>query len=299
MSLRRLLVLVCAESICCAGLAACSGPSPPALPLGWKTVTYHGIGIDVPKTWVVLPWFPNCGIRSPTVFFGPQRSVALRCERNNTTGEVVLGSLFPYPQGSGNRDTINGVRVDVVAETVPGNGFVGEARDFTRISVMLPAAHFAISVAVGESSAFSGGAPGRARKIVNTIHNAKGSTTATNASRSEVGVMTAQQAIELVRPGPQYGVTRSAAKLTTWGAALAASSPGASVPGSPEALTSKVWVVAFSVKYWPPFGLTVRPPDHWVAYVLDEKTGSNPESMSGPATWPPFFDSLRDLSSTS
>jgi hypothetical protein len=115
-------------------------------------------------------------------------------------------------------------------------------------------------------------------------------------TRAHPSVMTAQQAIALVMPPPQDGVTKSAAKLTTWEKALETGSPGASVPGSPEPLAARVWVVAFSVKYLPPWGLTRTPPDHWVAYVVDQKTGSNPEVMSGPATWPPFFDSLHDVS---
>jgi hypothetical protein len=115
------------------------------------------------------------------------------------------------------------------------------------------------------------------------------------SSPSHRAVTTAQQAIALVRPGPQYGVTRSAAKLTTWEEALAAGSPGASVPGSPEPLGARVWVVAFSVKHWTHLGPNAQP-DHWVAYVVDQKTGNNPEIMSGPATWPPFFDALHNLS---
>jgi len=115
------------------------------------------------------------------------------------------------------------------------------------------------------------------------------------ATRAQGSVLTAQQAIALVRPGPQDGVTRSAAKLTTWDEALTTGSPGASVPGSPEAVAARVWVVAFSVKHLRPLGLT-KTADHWIAFVVDQKTGSNPAIMSGPETWPPFFDSFPKLS---
>jgi hypothetical protein len=47
-------------------LAACSTPSTtttPPLPTDWKTVTYLGIGIDVPSSWTVKPWLSNCDTR--------------------------------------------------------------------------------------------------------------------------------------------------------------------------------------------------------------------------------------------
>jgi hypothetical protein len=116
---------------------------------------------------------------------------------------------------------------------------------------------------------------------------------------SSIGrIMTARQAIALEMPGRQDGVTRSAAKLTTWDEALAACSPGTSVPGSSESLTSLVWVVAFSVKYSPPFGVARTPPDHWIAFIVDRRTGNNPAIFSGPATWPPCFDSIHGVGRT-
>jgi len=68
----------------------------PPLPPGWKTVIYHGVGIDVPRSWAVEPWHPNCGIHgvsSPTVFIGPEGISTLFCPEFLTGGaQVILGS---------------------------------------------------------------------------------------------------------------------------------------------------------------------------------------------------------------
>jgi hypothetical protein len=156
--------------------AACSGPPTPALPHGWKTVTYHHVGIDVPRTWTVKSWFPHCFVSSPTVLIGPGRFVQMRCPHAHRPGaEVVLGSLFRFSPGSGTKETINGIKARVVTETTHRDGErAGVTGDVTDISVDLPDRGFAISVSVGGSSAFPGGARGRAAQIVNTIHGTDG-----------------------------------------------------------------------------------------------------------------------------
>lgn len=147
----------------------CGGPGTPALPSAWKTVTYRGVAIDVPKTWTVEPWTANCGVRSPTVFLGPQRLVQMKCLRDKKpAAQVVLGSLFPFPAGSGTAATINGLNAKVVTNPTP------RRNDVTSIWVRLPDKGFSIAVAVGQSADLSGGAPGRASQIVNTIHTIGG-----------------------------------------------------------------------------------------------------------------------------
>ncbi len=140
-------------------------------PTGWKTVNYHGVGIDVPRTWTVRPWVPNCGALEPTVFIGPERLVELKCLRlSYPASEVVLGSLYPFSQGTGRAKSINGLRAIVVTEHAVEQGLGVTRGQVTHFWVMLPDSGFSISVSVAESSVLPGGAAGRAEEIVHTIH---------------------------------------------------------------------------------------------------------------------------------
>jgi hypothetical protein len=166
--------IVGAAILCSVGLSACSGTGEgPAVPRpsGWKTVNYHGVGIDVPRTWTVRPWVPNCGALKPTVFIGPERLVELKCFRVSfPAAEVVLGSLYRFPRGTGKAESINGLRAVVVTEHGVNQRLGVTRGQVTKYWVMLPDSGFSISVSVAESSALPGGAAGRAEEIVHTIH---------------------------------------------------------------------------------------------------------------------------------
>lgn len=173
--------------MCSVGLSACSGmaegPAAPR-PTGWKTVSYHGVGIDVPHTWTVRPWVPNCGTLKPTVFIGPQRLVERRCLRlSHPAAEVVLGSLYPFSRGTGRAESINGLRAVVVTEHAVDQGLGVTRAQVTHFWAMLPDGGFSISVSVAESSVLPGGAAGRAEEIVHSIH-AKAHATTTACSSS-------------------------------------------------------------------------------------------------------------------
>jgi len=89
--------------LCSVGMAACteattskttSTSTSLPIPAGWKTVTYHGVGVDVPRDWQVEPWRPTCGVETPTVFIGPAKPFAIACVSNPPEGaEVVLGAF--------------------------------------------------------------------------------------------------------------------------------------------------------------------------------------------------------------
>lgn len=165
-----LLALVATAAI----LAGCSTPpvlSTPPLPTGWKTVDYHGVGVDVPGTWTVEPWRANCGVSTPTVYIGPEGESYLNCPLYTPGGaEVVLGSLpFTGTSAPAQPGNINGLPSLVVSdrehvECGPGNGVM--FRDW----VTLPTKGLSISVWVAESTTCPGGAPGRTDQIVQTIH---------------------------------------------------------------------------------------------------------------------------------
>ena len=163
-------------------VAGCSGtPSAqqkavtPSLPMGWKTVTYHGLRIDVPRDWTVEPWHPNCGVSNPTVFMGPEGISVLYCGAFVPGGaEVILGARGVGHESSA-PETINGVGARVSRHEVvynrPLSGTLNSISvRLTSISVRLPAQGLSISVSCGESGYFPGGAPGRADQIVRTVH---------------------------------------------------------------------------------------------------------------------------------
>ena len=138
-----------------------------ALPYGWKTVSYRIISVDVPSSWVVEPWRATCGVDVPTVFTGPEGSESVGCADIATAAEVILGAV-PL-KGSGTRkETINGLKTDVYMKSDFYHG-AHLSGTITRIWVDLPVYGVSVSVAVGTSANFPGGAPGRAEQIVRTI----------------------------------------------------------------------------------------------------------------------------------
>jgi hypothetical protein len=177
-------IFVGVACLCSVGLAACSGTtssktsttSAPTtststsstLPTGWKTVTYHGVGIDVPSNWLVEPWVLTCGVSTPTVFIGPAQPSEMSCEANPPAGaEVVLGAL-PISGSKALSEDLSGIPAYVATQGQAYDGNPGVA--ITDIWVSLPTENMTISVSVGDSAAIPGGAPGRADHIVDTIH---------------------------------------------------------------------------------------------------------------------------------
>jgi len=170
-------ISVGAVILCSIGLTACTeattsktAPPPTSLPVpaGWKTVTYHGVGIDVPSDWLVQPWRATCGVEAPTVFIGPAKPFAIACVSNPPAGaEVVLGALPMSGLASVSKD-LNGIPAYVVTHDAAYDGKPGVA--ITDIWVSLRTKNMTISVSVGDSPVIPGGAPGRAQQIVQTIH---------------------------------------------------------------------------------------------------------------------------------
>jgi hypothetical protein len=111
-------------------------------------------------------------------------------------------------------------------------------------------------------------------------------------------LMTARQAIAMELPGVAH-VTRTAAKLTTYGQVLAAAEPTSLHLGlGPEAVSARVWVVAIAgtVRPGSTFGLV---PEHytWEVVFIDRRTRKAVGSQAGSTgDWPPFFNALPDLS---
>ena len=168
---RRTLLALGVLAATVAGCSTLQGLSTPPLPTGWKTVDYHGVGVDVPSNWTVAPWRPNCGVNTPTVFIRPEQTSYLFCPAFMAGGaEVVLGSLpsseaAPHAQS----ERINGLTAQVVSETVDdqcGHSPVTVSEAW----VTLPAKGFTISISVGESPVCPGGGPGIATQIRGSIH---------------------------------------------------------------------------------------------------------------------------------
>ena len=143
----------------------------PPLPHGWKTVTFHGVGIDLPGDWTVEPWRPNCGVNgvsTPTVFIGPEGISGLFCPEFVAGGaEVILGFRI-VAQRASVTETLNGLRASVSRYEAVYHGRLSGT--ITSIFVSLPSQGYSVTVICGESENFPGGAPGRAQRIAHTIH---------------------------------------------------------------------------------------------------------------------------------
>jgi hypothetical protein len=166
----RFLLVISLMATILGGCSSSSGLSTPPLPSGWKTVTYHRIGIDVPASWMVEPWRANCGVAKPTVFIGPEGTSALNCPAFMASGaEVLLGArAFTGTGLHPTKQYINGLNAYLVSTDEVFHGHSGGT--ITYVWVTLIDKSFTIYVSVGDSSAFAGGAPGRAEEIVQTIH---------------------------------------------------------------------------------------------------------------------------------
>jgi len=177
-------IFVGAVVLCGVGVAACSATTSstsvptlapttstsisPPLPAGWKTVTYKGVGVDVPSDWLVKAWVLTCGVSTPTVFVGPAQPTEMSCEANPPAGaEVVLGALPMSGSKSASR-VLNGLTAIVATQHEVYHGNLGAG--ITNIWVSLPTEGVDISVSVGDTAVLPGGAPGRADQIVETIH---------------------------------------------------------------------------------------------------------------------------------
>jgi hypothetical protein len=139
------------------------------VPAGWKTVTYHDVGIDVPAVWTVEPWHENCGVTAPTVFTGPAKPQFADCVAlAGDASEVILGGLQFGQSGRLMTETINGLKALVTTSEKVFHGTLGATTTYE--AVTLPTLGISISVYVGESSRVPGGLPGRAERVVKTIH---------------------------------------------------------------------------------------------------------------------------------
>jgi len=149
---RRVTVALVGLATVGAGCSTPQGLTTPPLPSGWTTVTYHGVGVDVPSNWTVEPWHQNCGVDVPTVFLGPEQPSVLSCPAFDPGGaEVVLGSL-PFSGGttSAATQTINGLHARVVSQQTDAPCGRHSAL-FSNAWVTLPAKGFTISISVSDS----------------------------------------------------------------------------------------------------------------------------------------------------
>jgi hypothetical protein len=91
--------------------------------------------------------------------------------------------------------------------------------------------------------------------------------------------------------------TRSSAKLTTWGTYVSASGLNANGAGPTAGYSSaeQVWLVSVSGEIRPPYAHGAVFP--WAVFVYDAATGT-PLGMNARAggNWPPYFDSIPELS---
>jgi hypothetical protein len=140
----------------------------PAIPSGWKAVSYSGIVLDVPHTWVVSTWKDPCGPYVPTVLLGPEPTAFLkgRCPANMSgAAEVNIGAR--QMPGVTHEAVINGDRVRIsFSNTKETYGSVETSVD----QVIVHIDNVWIWIEVGTSTFLAGGAPGRAMQIVRTIH---------------------------------------------------------------------------------------------------------------------------------
>src|SRR6202035_105996 len=119
-------ICVGAITLCSVGVAACSGPrvptsaptasttsTPSPVPTGWKAVTYHGVGIDVPSDWLVEPWRLTCGVATPTVFIGPGQPLEMSCVAHPPQAALVVLGALPMRGLNSVSTGLNGLMADV------------------------------------------------------------------------------------------------------------------------------------------------------------------------------------------
>jgi hypothetical protein len=142
----------------------------PAVPSGWKAVSYRGVVLDVPRTWVVSGWQLKdaCGIGTPTVLLGPEPTglMHLFCPAYSLgAAEVNIGAR--RPAGITHATVINGNRVGIYfSATKIVHGTPEPSVDQVDVHID----NIWITMEVGTSPVLLGGAPGRAMQIVSTIH---------------------------------------------------------------------------------------------------------------------------------
>lgn len=167
----------------CGGGGAGSGSggggqrSTPPLPSGWKVVTRGEIGVDVPSDWLVKPWEPTCGVKTPTVYLGPEGQLQ-RCTTTDPGALVVIGAYAYTGPVKPVITHINGMEAtEVVVHqpvTQPLSGTVTNI--WVRLVANTPTGiPLGLFVSAGESTTFPGGGPGVAEKIASTIHGTVGS----------------------------------------------------------------------------------------------------------------------------
>lgn len=158
-------------------------------PVGWKSVQVDGLMISVPGSWAKVRGgpFDPCGPPTPTIFVSPSSAEKLSCTTGpNLVAEVVVSSKFvltmPHKAGrtystavtTAEAATINHVPLHLrVAYRCFHPKVSPNATDcFTAILVTPAHYAFKISIRVGDSPRFPGGARGRATQIVDSIRRA-------------------------------------------------------------------------------------------------------------------------------
>lgn len=191
-----LAVFVLVPSLALSSPSGAGSTSAVRVPHGWRSISYGGVTLDVPKTWPTVLWVESpspmdtCtgSIDTPTVLIGPPppsgehmcpaRSVPLAAVVN--VGADVVGSPPPdrgvHIVGTVEfLDTmkpteINGLRLYLGFEqTSVQTSSYSKKRDVDIALVYVPVRQVWVFVSVGTSHSLPGGAPGRAMEIVHTI----------------------------------------------------------------------------------------------------------------------------------
>jgi len=160
----------------------------PAVPSGWKAVSYRGVVLDVPRSWVVSNWKYPCGPYVPTVLLGPEPKAFLKyfCPAyTRGAAEVDMGAW--RPAGITHDALVNGNRIGISFSNTKATYDFGKNDGTNRSintsvdSVDVHISGIWITIEVGTSTfevgtlkILAGGAPSRAMQIVRSIHAASG-----------------------------------------------------------------------------------------------------------------------------